>query len=494
MTDNNRQEYAILALILVLALALRLFGLNGPLWFDEIATVDTHLRLGWGEMMQSYSMNHHYLHNLAAKASMQLFGDAPWAIRLPALVFGLLSIAATWALARRAAGSISAHATALLLALSYHHIWFSQNARGYTGMALFSIVGFLLFLRGLDDRRWQSWLWFAVAMAATIFTHLTGAFFFVTLGLVWLWLVAAAWRAGRLDRDLLAKPFAGFLIGGLVTIALYAPLLPSLLSTVHGVAETSAGDPMQEYQNPLWTAYEAIRTGVGQAGPLVTLIGLGVLALSALGAVALRRRAPLVAPVTFGHILLTVVLLLGLGMRIWPRFFFTDIALLLLLIVCGVQLVCAGLARLTGPALGRWLFPLALAGMVLVSAAMAARNYIAPKQDLAGAYDFAEAHRKPGERVYTIAYAGDIYRTHFQADWGAIFTEDDYRAAIQAPGALTIVVVFPDRTFRSLPSLDADLKTGRLQLETRLPGTLGDGDILILHRDAGADATGGTGG
>lgn len=489
-----RQDFVILALILALALALRLYGLNAPLWFDEVTTVDTHLRLGWGEMMQSYSMNHHYLHNLAAKASMQLFGDAPWAIRLPALLFGLGAIAAMWVLVRRAVGSTLAHATALLLALSYHQIWFSQNARGYTGMALFSTIGFCLFLQGLHDRRWRSWLWFAAAMAATIFTHLTGAFFFVTLGLVWLVLCVAARQKGRLDRDLLVKPFTGFLIGGIVTLILYAPLLPSLLSTVHGVAETSAGDPMQEYQNPLWTAYEAIRTGVGQAGPLVSVIGLGVLALSLLGAVALRRRAPLIAPVTFGHILLTVLLLLGLNMRIWPRFFFTDIAFLLLLIVCGVQWVCGTLARLTGPAMGRWLFPLALAGMVLVSGAMAARNYSAPKQDLAGAYNFAEAHRKPGERVYAIAYAGEVYRSHFHADWGTIFTESDYRAALDAPGPVTIVVTFPDRSFRSLPSLDADRQSGRLQVQTILPGTLGDGAIVILHRDDPAASSGGTGG
>ncbi|MBS0565275.1 MAG: glycosyltransferase family 39 protein [Proteobacteria bacterium] len=490
MTDGGRRDYAVLALILALALALRLYGLNGPLWFDEITTVDTHLRLGWGEMMQSYSMNHHYLHNLAAKAAMQIFGESPWAIRLPALLFGLSAIAAMWVLVRRATDSGTAHATALLLALSYHHIWFSQNARGYTGMALFSTIGFLLFLSGLKDGRWRSWLWFAAAMAATIFTHLTGAFFFVTLGLVWLWRVVAAWRRGALDRDLIIKPFTGFLIGGLVTIALYAPLLPSLLRTVGGVAETSAGDPMQEYQSPLWTAYEAIRTGVGHAGPLVTLIGLGVLALSLLGAVALRRRAPLIAPVTFGHILLSVALLLAMGMRIWPRFFFTDIAFLLFLIVCGVQLVCFS----TGPMLGRWLYRLALIGMVLVSGAMAARNYMAPKQDMAGAYRFAEAHRQPGERIYTIAYAAEVYRTHFHADWGAIFTEADYRAALDAPGPLTIVVVFPDRSFRSLPSLEADLSSGRLRKEAYLPGTLGDGGIVILHRDAAAGTAGGSGG
>jgi len=472
----------ILALILLLALALRLWHLNSPLWYDEVVTVETHLRLGWGAMLQDYSMNHHYLHNLAAKAAMQMFGEAPWAIRLPSMLFGIAAIGAIWALAFRWAGNLVAHATALLLALSYHHIWFSQNARGYTGMALFSTLGLLYFLQGLKNQKWRDWLLFAAMMAATIFTHLTGAFFFVTLGLVWLALLFSAWRGGTIGRDLLIKPFCGFLIGGLVTLTVYAPVLPSLLRTLGEVAATSAVDPMQEYQNPLWTAYEAIRTGVGAAGPKVAILGFGVLALSALGAWALRQRAALIAPVTIGHILLTVAILTGVGMRVWPRFFFTDIALLLMLIVCGVRLVCDGMARLTGPWLGRMFFPLALVAMAALSGQMALRNYQSPKQDLAGAYDWAETHRTPGARVYTIAYAGELFTRHFHADWATLWTDDDYRAALAQPGPVTIVVVFPDRSFRSLPAMAADRDAGRLVVATHLDGTLGDGDIFILQR------------
>ena len=65
----------------------------------------------------------------------------------------------------------------------------------------------------------------------------------------------------------------GFLIGGLIAALLYLPILPSLLDTVSTVSESSATDVMQEYQNPLWTAFEAIRTGIGDAGPLVPVVG-----------------------------------------------------------------------------------------------------------------------------------------------------------------------------------------------------------------------------
>ncbi len=477
------RDRLLLAAILVLALALRLGCLNGPLWYDEALAVQTHLKLGWGQMLSDYSMNHHYLHDVPAKVSMDLLGASPWAIRLPALIFGLLGIAAMWRLARDLAGSGPAHATALLLALSYHHIWFSTNARGYTGLALFSTLGVLYFLRGLASGRRGDWLAFAACLAATIFTHLTGAFLFVALGLVWLVLIARDALRGQLARPLITGPFTGFLLGGIATIALYAPVIPSLLTTVADVSKTSAADPMQEYQNPLWAAYEGLRTGLGEAGPLVLVVGLAVLALALLGATVLRRRAPLFAPIVLAHILLTILALLAVGMRIWPRFFFTDIPFLLLLIVLGVRLACGLIGRILPEALGRALYPLALTAMALLSAGLAVRNYNAPKQDLAGAVKEVTAARVAGERVYAIAYSGDIFTGFFGTDWATIWTEADYRTAMAAPGPVTIVVAFPDRNFREYPAIAADRDAGTLARRAYLPGTLGDGGVYILHRD-----------
>jgi 4-amino-4-deoxy-L-arabinose transferase-like glycosyltransferase len=471
-----------LTVILVLALALRLVSLNSPLWWDEIATVETHLRMGWGDMLTSYSTNHHYLHNIMAKAAMEVFGEQPWALRLPSLAFGLAAIAVMWFLAREIAGALPAHATALLLALSYHHIWFSQNARGYTGLAFFSTLGLLLFLRGLQSGNIRIWLAFGAAFAATVFTHLTGAFFFVTLGLVWLAVVATQAVQGRLIRATVTLPLLGFVVGGVLTLLLYLPILPSLLAAVSGVAETSAGDVMQEYQNPLWTVYEAIRTGVGQAGPLVAVVGLAVLGLSILGAMTLHKKAPLFAPITLANIVLTAAILMAVGMRVWPRFFFPDIAFILLLMVMGVQSVCQIIARLTGARLGALLFPIALVAMAAVSGVMALRNYASPKQDLAGAFAYAAAHRQPGERVIIVAPPGNVLARHFHADWPTIFSDSAYRALIAEPGAISFIVVFPARSFRAVPGLSADHDSKLLTEQRYFPGTLGDGGLFILHR------------
>ncbi|MEZ5771855.1 MAG: glycosyltransferase family 39 protein [Defluviimonas denitrificans] len=498
MAETSRRDTFWLAAILALAAVLRIWGLNAPLWHDEIHTVVTHLDLPWGDMLRDYSMNHHYLHNIAAKATMELFGREPWAIRLPAMLFGLGVIWATWVLAREMAGVTIAHVTALLLALSYHEIWFSQNARGYTGLALFSTLGMLYFLRGLRTPATGTWVAFGVTLAAAVFTHLTGAFFFMAQGVVWLGLILWRLARGRLDGALVKLPLMGFVIGGVLTILLYLPILPSLLATVSNVSETSAVDVMKEYQNPVWTAMEAIRTGIGQSGALVAVTGLAVLALVGLGSLSLRRREPLFAPITVLHILLTVALLMAVGMRIWPRFFFVDIGFLVLLIVLGGRFFCDLIGRMTGSAaLGRGLFILGTVGVVAISAYLAKRNYDFPKQDTAGAYAYVTGIQQPGERVLAVGHTGPDLNSWYKAGWPEIYTDDEYRAALAEPGPVILVVGFPARSFRDVPALGADAgyDDGTDMCDpdrvTDLPlkvlrcfsGTLGDGGMVVLRRD-----------
>ncbi|MGB3176903.1 MAG: glycosyltransferase family 39 protein [Albidovulum sp.] len=498
MQSSGRQDYLWLCAILLLAAALRIYGLNAPMWHDEIQTLVTHVHLGWGDMVQSYSMNHHYLHNLAVKGSMSVLGDDPWAIRLPAMLFGLGTLVAIWVLARDVAGVTIAHVTTLLLALSYHQIWFSQNARGYTGLAFFSALGMLFFLRGMKNPTRKTWILYALCLAAAVFTHLTGAFFFMAQGVVWLGVVIASAARGRLDGKVFRLPLMGFMLGGIVAALIYLPLLPSLLETVSNVSESSATDVMQEYQNPIWTAFEAIRTGIGQAGPIVALVGAAVLTLSFLGAVALHRDAPLFALTTFVHIVLTAGLLMAVGMRIWPRFFFVDIGFLMLLIVAGVRLCCALIGHfIGGERVSRAFFVIGTIAMVAISAFLAKRNYEFPKQDLAGAYTFTESQRQPGDRVYAIGYSGQDFRDYYNADWPILFTNDEYLEAAATPGPIIFVVGFPERNFRDVPQLAADANVGLqadicaadrsdapvLQTLRCFGGTLGDGNVIVFRRD-----------
>lgn len=484
MADDkvSSNDVAILLAILLLATVLRVIGLNQPLWYDEILTITTHLRLPWQGMMQDYSMNHHYGFSLLAKLSESLFGEHPWSVRLPAMLFGVGSIWAMWSLSRYAASTKVAHVTALLLALSYHHIWFSQNARGYTEMAFWATLGTILFMKGVAHPKRSTWIWYGVVLMLTVFTHLTGAFVFVAHGLIWLAMMAIAAARGQMTKQQFTMPFLGYLVGGILTLAVYSPVFASMINVLGGVSETSGVDVMQEYQNPIWTVLEGIRTGIGSAGPVVGLVAVLVIALCMIGATQSHKKAPLFAPIVLVHILVTILLLTTLGMRVWPRFFFVDIGFLMLLIVLGVQLACNWFGRLNlfglTPARS---FVLASLAMVAVSAVLASRNYTLPKQNMAGAVALVAQERKPDERVLVVGPAAEAFNDFFETDWTAILDSQDYEAEMRKPGPLMIVVAFPTRSFRSIPEMDAD-RDGQLQTLKQFYGTLGDGSIYVLQR------------
>lgn len=477
----SMRDIAILGAILVLALVLRVATLNGPLWYDEIITVMTHLSLPWGEMATDYEMNHHYLFSFQAKVFTEFFGMENWAIRLPSLIFGVVSIGAMWALARMVAGTGIAHVTALLLAISFHHIWFSTNARGYAELQCWSVLGMIFWLRGMATPTMRTWLVYGVTLALAVYTHLTGAFFFAAQGVFWLGAVGWLAARGRLSRDLVWAPAAGYAVGGLIAAMFYLPLLPSMLETVGGVSETSAVDLMKEYQNPIWTVVEAVRTGIGALGPVAGVLAVAVLTLVGLGMWRAHGTQPLFGPVTVGHILLTMALLLVIGMRIWPRFFYVDIGFLMLLIVLGVRQSIDVFLRITGlgwPALRLW--QAAVVAMVLVSGAMAARNYMAPKQDYDGAVAYV-AEEAGAARVHAVGVAQEIFLNAYDTGWGAVQTAEDLDAALAAPGPVWLVVAFPSRSFRDVGNLEAAVDA-EFELVRALPGTLGDGVILIYAR------------
>ena len=303
-------------------------------------------------------------------------------------------------------------------------------------------------------------------------------------------------RAGILGGGETAAELAVALmaLGIDVTMACFST---SLLQTVSAVSDTSAVDLMKEYQNPIWTAFEAIRTGIGSAGFLVPIVGAAVLALCILGAVSLNRDAPFFAPSVALHILLTTALLMAVGMRIWPRFYFVDIGLLMILIVAGVRLSCALTGHFFGGArVTRVLWVTGVVLMVLISAALAKRNYAFPKQDLAGAFVLVESELKPGDRVIALGYAGQNF-AHYGADWPVIYNDAEYRAAMQAPGTVFVVTGFPERVFRDVPQFAADIGLGDgsdicepgrpnptvLKVVRCFGGTLGDGNVLVFRRD-----------
>lgn len=489
---TERGERALLGLILALALALRLFKADAAFWYDEIFTLVNYIRLPVADLIVSFdSLNNHMLYSLLAKVSVALLGESPSALRLPAILFGVGSIFIQWRIARRVMSPMAALAVALLLAISYHHVWFSQNARGYTGLLFFSSWATLLFVKGLERPEWRTWTGYALLVAAAMYTHMSAGFFFVTHGAVYLLMLTRRWphEAQRWPGVMTLRPAYGVALGIVVTLLLYAPIVEQAVRTIGEVSSASqavaATSTLAEWHSPL-RALREIGASISAAGPLVPFILIGAVLVLGAGIASLYRRAPVLTAIYVLHVPLAMVLLYLVGVRIWPRYFFVDIGFIMMALVEGVIVWSAlvsgwlGLER-------RWTLAarmLAVAGvalMLLVSAGLLARNYAYPKQDYIAARDHVLGTAAPQDRIASVGLAAYAYGHYYAPQFTSVETGADLeRLRVHTSGATWLLISFPHQLLSARPDVSAEL--GRhFDKVAAFPGTLGDGAVWVYR-------------
>ncbi|MBW3660465.1 MAG: glycosyltransferase family 39 protein [Gemmatimonadetes bacterium] len=379
-----------LAGLTVIGAALRIRGLGGELWLDEILTVSSHAGRSIGELVLAPgSLNSHLLHTLLAHGSIALFGAEEWAIRLPAVVFGIATIPAVYALARVALRSREALLASGLVAVSYHHVLFSQNARGYSGLLLWTALSTLFLVRALTRDRGRDWALYLATGLLAAFTMLLGALVplghLATLPAVGLRLH----RAGASPRPAVAK---AALAAGAVCLAaavLYAAAVPTMIAEV---------DPSR----PRWTRGEepfgfwyeltlGLRAGFGPLGILALLAAASL----TVGGFRLARRhsvyvALLVAP------LVPTAALAAVGFWVAPRFFLWSIP------AAAIALVAA--ASMMGRA-SRWVVPATVSLVAVASLWALPRYYATPKQAVGASAEWVQRRSAAGEPVVAVSLA-----------------------------------------------------------------------------------------
>jgi mannosyltransferase len=205
-----------LVVITVLAAALRFWGLGTQsLWYDEWLTTEA-VSGGPGHLLDhvTYREGMPPPFFVLSWAWVRIFGEGELALRaLPAL-FGVATVPVVYAIGRQLGrGPGVARLAALLVAVNPMLVWYSQEARPYSLLALVGAVTVLLYLRADRTRRTGDLAWWGVACAGALAVHYFAVFVVVpeAVGLV-------ALRAFR-RRDLL---LAG--LPGVVVLAILAPI------------------------------------------------------------------------------------------------------------------------------------------------------------------------------------------------------------------------------------------------------------------------------
>ncbi|MBI3159410.1 MAG: glycosyltransferase family 39 protein [Chloroflexi bacterium] len=360
---------ALLAVTLAGALG-RALLLNQPMGHDEAYTYVAFAARGLKVVLTDYHLpNNHVLHSALVFFSTRLFGDAPWAVRLPAWLAGVALIPLIYLVGRafynRAVGLLAAAFTAALPVL----VDFSADARGYTLMAVFALLAFLTAEAQRRAPTALGWallaLWFGLGLYTLPIMLLPMAL----LGGWWL----AEWLAGGRRRSNLFGMAASALGGLALMLLLYSPIY------VFGTGFDSVFFnrfvrplPPDEFGPTLGLRLGQTRTLWTLGQPWLDLLLAGGFILSLLFH---RRLAKSRFPVQIPGLLAMAAIMAARGLAPLPRNWAFIAPFVLLWVAAGwVGLGGWLLARLNRPAWGRALLLSAVAAAALGGLAFSAQT------------------------------------------------------------------------------------------------------------------------
>ncbi len=472
----SRGTLLLLLALSALAAALRTVNVNSQLWYDEIASLLTCFRPTLAHIATHYeSNNNHPLYSLLAHAAIEVFGEHPWSVRLPAVLFGVAGIPTTFLLARLVTSDREAALATALLALSYPHVWFSQNARGYTALAFFVTLCTWLLLRGMRDNMPGWWLAYATAAALGTYTHATMAF--VVAGHA---LALPGWLAFRPNgRHLLAPTMAAFVGSGLLALLLYAPMLGQVQALLPAAPKTGA----TAFASPRRAIYEVLGELAGVLGGNAAWWALA-LGAACIGMGSLWRRSRTTTATLLLPAVVTVVGVMAMRRPMHPRFLFFMAPVGALLVVRGFC-ACIALVRsrwqgasLAGGTRQRLETMLVLLAIV-AGAPSLAEGYLRPKQDYAGALDYLDLHTGANDTVVVAGVTAALpLQRYYGRQWRQITDPAELERLAVSGARVWVVYTIPRYLERGSPELMAVIQ-GEFQVRAVFRGTLAGGEVVV---------------
>ena len=454
---------AVVVLLTVAALVPRLIRIDESLWYDEIAAMSSFSIHGPGPALGNYyALSNHVLHSALASLMIDANGGAnELVLRTPALLAGIACVPAMFALARTVDGDRFGLIAAAVMALMPVAVLESIDARGYSLMMLFSILTTWQVVRISDGRR-GSTLWYAAFATLGCWSHF--AFAFVPLGHA---LLALSWLLRRHRRGPGLRLVTGLALGGLTTLLVLAPVLPSFLLLRQEFVAVD-GDEPSLFGIEAW--HGLLQLG-GSWYPSAAIPGLG---LALLGGTESSRwpRLRIATLAAIAGAMVTAILLLAGDGWIYARF-------LLFMIPGSVLLIAAGIRALAF--LPQRPEPAYVAALILAVGWCGALVVRPARQPIR---DAIEAMATVGTDAWSIGLGDDVadyyasslqLRLRHAGDLGAHLD-----AEALASGPDRIVVLYPDLVAESTRAMleEAGFTTTR-RFEGWLDWSHGDVELLV---------------
>ncbi|MFN8550076.1 MAG: glycosyltransferase family 39 protein [Candidatus Obscuribacterales bacterium] len=482
---TRRQATFVLSCIIALGLLLRCLFLNSSFWLDEITPLTFYRDSSiFGLLTTYYSTNNHLFYTLLEKMAVSVFGEQEWVVRLPSVLIGALTIPVFYLLTRLISSRWISLAAALLLAVSYQHIFFSQNARGYTAHLLFSLGATLFLLRGVKKDKVWHWVGYCLCTFLNMASIIASLSVLIAHFLMAVVASVVVQRRSGGGWPLFWRLSSVMFLSLLMVLHLYSIIFPQAYMVVqetYKVQSTGFTLFSAEFLN------EVVRGLRISSAPLVAVAAVPGLIIAFAGLKAMFRSSWLLLVGLILPEILLALYLLKLALAVSPRFFL--LALPLALLVCATGLhECLRwiLKRIGQEKLFKPLFTLSILCVMAVNIPPLMSYYRIPKQDFRSAVLYLKS--KPGKiyplSIYTaregVAYYASRSDMRLNQDYYDVRTIPEFNEVLRQhkPEQLYLITTFPRALHLDHPELEPLIEKYWV-VDKVFPGSIGDGDLTV---------------
>lgn len=382
----RRRDWAAAGIVgvVLIGIALR-FVSRGPLWLDEAQSLAI-ARQPLGHLADALK------HDGAPPLYYTLlhvwtgwFGTSTFAVRSLSAIPAVLALPAVLRLGRRIGGDAVGIAAIVLLAVSPFAVRYAVEARMYSLLLLFGILGAHAVLSAHRHRTWTATAGVAVVSAAMLYTHYYSVFLLTVVG------AAELWRAVRRRDGGSTRVVLGIVIGSLT----FLPWLPVFLYQSRHTGAPWASPPDAS------AVFGTINAWMGGARPeaqAAYLVAVGCVVLALIGRrgrgseVVLQSRiaalpARLLA-VVVGTLVVAIVVD-GVGQQAYaPRYLAMGAGLFVVVVGCGIAVLPSRRGR-----------RIMLALLVVAELSVCVQNAWQPRTQAGQVASVLNAQARPGDVI-----------------------------------------------------------------------------------------------
>ena len=467
----NRKEILLLALIIIISGILRFYDANTQLWLDEISAWLNSIQRPFAQIVSEWpGVASHIFFEVLSHLSVTIFGFSPIALRLPAIIFGVLSVYAMYRVARLIGDWQFAIFASALFGASYHHIYYSQNARGYTALIclyLLTTECIMRMTRTLDTSLSLS-IAYAILGTLAAYAHPFGGLI-VAGQFVFLLGHSMVVRKRYMPSWPLIAPFVAI---GIMTALLYAPFFDEIIAYAANNAATYGSDqPAVESSLFAELLDGLLNAFMGWPGLIIALLAMLI------GATWWLVTSP-ASIFLFGlPVGIQLLIFVALGFGLHPRYFVIILPAIYIAVVFAVE----ALLQLSAASRRGAYRPCIYVLLILISFVPLNDYYKYPMQDYTSALSYVESHQSATDLRFGIHSSGYVLTDFYKHDFPRVDTLDDLKTQERRNSNVWLVVSLESIIADGAPQLIEYIHSN-YDRRAKFPGTVGNGTVSVYFR------------